>query len=109
MQRRKIAVVSAKNRTVYPLNLDPALDEKISIAAEAMGKSKAETMRIALEIGLARLRLINYDLYSAAAQDPAPSSTLKVAEEQGNASSHFIRAPGVQPVKYSQGRNRSKA
>jgi hypothetical protein len=99
-----LAQMSAKPRVVYPLNLDPDLDQKISIAAGKLGKTKAETMRIALEIGLARLRLINYDVYAAAAQDAA--TTLKVAEEAGNESSHSIRATGVRAVKYVQGRTR---
>ena len=90
--------MSAKTRIVYPLNLDPELDKKIGIAADGLGKTKAETMRIALEIGLARLRLINYDLYSAAAQDPAPA--LKVAESMGNESSHSTAASGAKAVRY---------
>jgi len=94
MQQRNLHFVSAKTRTVYPLNLDPSLDEKIGVAAAAMKKTKAETMRIALEIGLARLRLINYDLYSAAAQDPVPA--LKVAENpMGNELLHSIPAASV--------------
>jgi hypothetical protein len=90
--------VSAKSRIVHPLELPPDLDAKVTHAAEKMGKTKAETMRIAMHIGLRRLELYQFDPYGAVATvDPVPhASALKVAENpMGNELRHSIPAASV--------------
>lgn len=89
--------MSAKTRIVHPLELPPDLDTKITHAAEKMGKTKAETMRVAMHIGLRRLELYGFDPYGAVATvDPAPATKLKVAEEpMGNELRHSTRANSV--------------
>jgi hypothetical protein len=65
--------VSAK-RVVHPLEIPADLEAKVLEAAAAMGKSKAETMRIAMHIGLRRLGLYEYDPYGAVATADPPAA-----------------------------------
>lgn len=100
--------VSAKPRIVHPLELPPDLDAKVAHAAEKMGKTKAETMRIAMHIGLRRLELYGFDPYGAVATvDPAiPAHTLKVADQpMGNELRHSTHAASVTYPKIARRKN----
>lgn len=69
-----------------PLRISPELKEKLDQASEALGIKQAEVMRLALDIGLADLRSINWDIAGAvlaavqAGRAAADPPTLKVAE-----------------------------
>ena len=67
------------------LRVPPALMARVKIAAEALGYSDAEVIRLAVSVGLERLRRINYDLggaiNDAAAGGAESSAALRAAED----------------------------
>lgn len=94
----------SKARSVYPISLDPVLDAKITAAASALGLPKSEVMRLAMAIGLEKLRQVNYDLAGCVLQaaDHPPAKMSLVAEPEGNESSPSTPAPGVRYPKPSR-------
>ena len=71
----------------YPVRFPLPLLAKIKEAARLMHRSEAEIIRLCTEIGLVRLRRINYDLATiidlAACTDDHPLEQLRAAEEPG--------------------------
>lgn len=68
-----------------PLAIPNALLEQIDAAAKLTGRTRSELMRLAIEIGIADLRAINYDIAGTivrAAKAPEPPGWLREPEAQ---------------------------
>lgn len=89
----------SKKRVVYPIQLDPELDAKITLAAEKLTLPKAEVMRLAMAIGLEHLRRINFDLAKHLCQTPEPASNLSLVADQANPSAPTSKGRTRYPAK----------
>ena len=73
--------------TTIPVRFTPELMEKVKQAAKLLNWKDVDVVRLATEIGLVRLKRINYDLATVidrAADAPSqPFETLKVATDEG--------------------------
>lgn len=74
---------------ITQLRFEPVLLEKITEAAEKTGLSKADIMRLAMEIGLEDLRRIDFDLPALISSSARPSATY--ADDAGTPSAHNLR------------------
>jgi hypothetical protein len=54
--------MSLKERSVYPLSIDPALDALIREAMDRLRLPKAEVMRLAIAVGIESLRSVDFKL-----------------------------------------------
>lgn len=69
---------------ITQLRFEPALLEKITEAANKTGLSKADIMRLSMEIGLEDLRRLDFDLPSLISASARPSD----ACSSGNTKEH---------------------
>lgn len=92
--------MSTKKRIVYPISMDPELDQKIKLAADRLDMSKSDVMKLAMKIGLEDFRRINYDLAKHLCQTPEPVSHLQSVAEEPNGDA----PPARKSVRYPRGK-----
>jgi hypothetical protein len=76
-ERRKLP----RSDKPIPIRIPKPLLERIKAAGEALGYSDAEVIRLAVSVGLERLRRINYDLSGAICDAAEKSPTPKEHRE----------------------------
>ena len=96
--------MSTKPSPPIPIRLSPALLEKIQLAADLMGRTQQEVMRLAMEVGLEDLKRCNYDLAAAIvdaarADKPKPPISEPVVTHRPRGMREILAAgKGAQPT-----------